>query len=95
MSEISFGKRFARAMQKHSNDAVENNAITRMNSMGVVTVAPIDGSNIYTIKINDEIFKIPARSNLDLSVGNIVIIMYFNGNSNQSWIIDEKDWNCW
>lgn len=93
--EVMQAKRLVSLMEKHSNNAVDNNAITRINQMGTITTIPSDGTHIYTVKIDDDTFQIPARSDLNLSVGNIVIIMCFNGNINQRWIIDKKDWNVW
>jgi len=95
MSELITAKRLVDAMKKHANNAISNDAITKIHQMGVVTEVPIDGTHIYTIEINDEIFKIPCRSDLNLSIGNIVIIMCFNGNKSQRWIIDKKDWTSW
>lgn len=95
MSQVEQATRFVKAMQKHTNNEIENNAITRIHGQGVIHSTPTDGSSIYEVKINDEIFQIPARTDLILSVDNVVIIMYLNGNINQPWIIDRKDWSIW
>lgn len=95
MSQVEQAKRLVKAIQTHANNEIESNAITRIHGQGVITKVPTDGSGIYDVKINDDVFQIPANKNLTLSVGNLVIIMYFNGNINQPWIICKKDWNIW
>lgn len=85
-------QRLVDLMATHGESAVNNSAITRTHMEGTISAIPTDGTNIYQVLINGEIYKIPAKAGLSLSVGNIVIIQLFNGNINKKWIDCVRPW---
>jgi hypothetical protein len=76
------------AMQIHSKNEVDRNAIKSMHRQGYIKT--VLGNNLYTVVIDEEDYTIEARDGLNLSVNDIVIIMLYNGDISRSWIIDKK-----
>lgn len=82
-----------KVMQTHSEKEVKNKAILNMNKLGYVKENL--GNNLYIVVIDDEEYKMGARTGLLLNEKDIVIVMLFNGDLNRPWIIDKKTWSCW
>lgn len=80
------------AMKTHSKNEVQNNAIQRDYIEGFITALPSNGSNIYTVMINNEEYQVPTRDGLVLNVHDIVIIALFNGDFNKKWIDLKRPW---
>ena len=95
MSDVDQANRLIALMKTHAEKEINTNAIKRMNQIGRITGLPTIDEPRYLVSIDGDIVKLPCRSDLNLAIGNIVIIMAFNGNINQRWIFDKKDWTSW
>ena len=61
-------------------------AISKIHMEGIIKALPLDGSEKYTVIINGEEYSIPPRSGMTFSVGDVVIITLYNGDSNRKFI---------
>lgn len=71
------------------NRIMSKKSIATIHKEGIVK-SLADSNGKYTVTINDDDYQIYGDASLNLSINNVVIIEYYNGDPKKKWILCKK-----